>query len=326
MNKLIRSGFRIQPVVVLIALHLVLMLGGCHRDAPKAASATSHNDCQMLLQRLTDANEAERFGVIGAARSRIGEMGAKEVAAALTALRPKNVSTLIYVCIKTRNPVFYRLSPSARQSLENSPGSFPNIAYYYARVNPGEGLNALFGLYERHPDKRLPVCLAIGEVCQKEAGNFLLAEAKTVKTQGGMVTDMLSGLKHSCRSMGENNLDWFLAQSLDREELIVLSELTLSLPFDKIKTYWKSGGVKRLFAIELIMGQPAKLFDALCWMIDQYMKAGDTDTVRQLMMSDGMRSATSPHVQKFRRSTLNKLHPISPRGGFRYDPGRKNKQ
>jgi hypothetical protein len=260
-----------------------------------------------LLERLTAVDEAERFRVIGAAKSQIGQVDPKDVEHALTSLQPKNLSTLIYVCIETRNPVLYHLSPPARQALENSPGSYPNIAYYYARVNPDDGLKALFGLYERHPDKRLPVCLAIGEICRKEAGNFLLAEAKAAKAEGGAVTHMLAGLKHSCRSIGETDLDWFLKQSLDREELIALSELDLEVPVDKAKAYWQSGGVKRFFATELIMGRPDRLFDALRWMIDQYMDAGDTDTVKQLMMSDSMRSATVPRVREFRRLTLKKL-------------------
>ena len=299
---------RIQPFDVLIIFCLMLIYCGCHNHAPKAVSKASVNDRQKLLKRLTAVSEADRFETIEAAKSQFRHTDPKEVEIILTSLRPKNVSTLIYICIETRNPVLYHLSPPARQALENSAGSYPNIAYYYARVNPDDGLNALFGLYERHPDKRLPVCLALGEVCKKEASDFLLAKAKAVKGKGGTVTYMLSGLKHSCRSMGETDLDWFLMQSLDREELIALSELGFDLPADKVKTYWKSGGIKRLFAIERILGQPDKLFDVLRWMIGRYMNTGDTETVKQLMMSDSMRSAAAPRVQEFRRLTLKKLH------------------
>jgi hypothetical protein len=292
---------------ILIVLYLVCMFWGCHNDAPKPASLTGDNNHHKLLEQLTAVNEAERFEVLQTAKSKIGHMESKDVEAALTSLRPKNVSTLIYTCIKTSNPVLYHLSPPARQALENSTGSFPNIAYYYARVNPDEGLKALFGLYERYPDKRLPVCLAIGEVCQKEAGDFLRSEAKAVKTDGGMVTHLLAGLKHSCNSIGEVDVEWFLTQSLDREELIALSELNVELSIDRVKTYWKSGGPKRFFAIESIMGDPDKHFEAFCWLIDQYMKAGDTDTVRQLLMSDGMRSMTVPRIKEFRESILEKI-------------------
>ena len=37
--------------------------------------------------------------------------------------------------------------------------------------------------------------------------------------------------------VNEANREWFLMQSLDREELIVLSELDVALPLDKVKTY-----------------------------------------------------------------------------------------
>jgi hypothetical protein len=311
-KSLLMENYWIQLLDVLIAVFLAPILWGCHNDVPKAALASGDKNHQQLLERLAAVDEAERFEAIDAAKSKIGQMDPKEIEVALTSLRPKNLSTLIYVCIATHNPVLYHLSPPARQALENSAGSYPNIAYYYARVNPGQGLKALFGLYERHPDKRLPVCLAIGEVCQKEAGDFLLAEAKAAKEEGRAVTHMLSGLKHSCRSIGEAELDWFLMQSLDREELISLSELNFEIPVDKVKAYWKSGGVKRFFAIELVMGQPDKPFDALCWMIDQYLDAGDTDTVKQLMMSDSMRSAAGPRIKEFRRLTLKKLKDQGP--------------
>lgn len=303
---------RIQQFDVLIAFYMVLMLWGCRNDAPRAAAETSDNNCQKLLEQLTAVNEAERFEVVGAAKSQIGHTDPKEIEGAVTSLRPKNLSTLIYICIETRSPVLYHVSPPARQTLENSTGSYPNIAYYYARVNPDDGLKALFGLYERYPDKRLPVCLAIGEVRKKEASDFLLAQAKAVKAEGGTVTYMLAGLKHSRRSIGERDLDWFLMRSLDREELIALSELDFEVSVDKVKTFWKSGGAKRFFAIELVMGQPDRLFNALCWMIDQYMNAGDTDTVKQLIMSDSMRSVTAPRVQEFRQLTLKKLQRMVP--------------
>jgi hypothetical protein len=299
---------RIKPFDILIAIYLVIIVWGCHNDAPKAASEPDNND-KKLLERLTSVDEAERFEVIDGAKSLIGHTSPKEVEDVLTSLRPKNLSTLIYACIETRNPVLYHLSPPARQALENATGSYPNIAYYYARVNPNDGLKALLSLYERYPDKRLAVCLAIGEVCQKEATDFLLTEAKAVKAKGGTVTYMLAGLKHPCRSIGEADLDWFLMQSLDREELIALSELDFELPVDKVKEYWKSGGAKRIFTIELIMGHPDELFDALRWMIDQLMNAGDTEMVKLLMMSDSMRSVAAPRVQKFRQKTLKKLQP-----------------
>jgi len=299
--------YRFHLFDLLIVLSLVTLIMGCHEETPNTAFASNNTNNQKLLEQLTDTNESERFSVLEAAKKKIGDIDSKHIEATLTSLRQKNVSTLIYVCIKTSNPILYRLSPPARQALENSTGSFPNIAYYYARVNPDEGLDALIRLYERYPDKRLPICLAIGEVCQKKANEFLLAEAKAIKAKGGMVTDMLAGLKHSCHFISDRDLEWFFMQSLDREELIILSELDFTLPLDKVKAYWKSGGAKRFFAIEYIMGAPDKHFEALNWMIDQYMDAGDADTVRQLLMSDGMRTVDAPRVRKLRDATLQKV-------------------
>ena len=42
-------------------------------------------------------------------------------------------------------------------------------------------------------------------------------------------------------------------------------------------------------------------------MIGQYMDAGETDTVRQILMSDGMRAVDALRVREFRDATLHKL-------------------
>ena len=186
---------------------LAMLLLGC-----SAAGAR-----QDLLRQLTHVDEAARFAVIDEARAKLSQIKKAEIESTLTALQPKNVSTLIYLFIQTGNKGFYNLSPPARQALERTAGAFPNLAYYYARVNPAEGLTELQRLYAAYPAHRLPISLAIGETCRAEAKNFLLSEARTIKAEGNEITTQLAGLKQPCLTVNEAAIDFFLSQELDRE-------------------------------------------------------------------------------------------------------------
>lgn len=282
----------------------MVTLLGCPSGPPKSEPAVKGIAHEALLKRLTAMDEAIRFEVIEPAMELTGQLSSEDVESILTDLRPKNVSTLIYVCIQTKNKLLYGLKPPARNTLENSTGSFPNLAYYYARVAPVQGLAELLRLYDQHPGERLPISLAMGEVCRPEAFEFLLSQARRIKNAGGEVTAQLAGLKRSCTAVKTEDIEWMLARELDREEIIALSELASGLPSKSLKTLWIAKGQKRFFTIQVILGAPDTHFDSLRWMIDQYLRAGDQDTVRQLMFSDSMRSATVQRVIDFREATL----------------------
>ena len=291
---------------MLLICAILVTFGGCLTDPPRTDSKPMDHLID-LLTRLTAPEESERFSVMDKALNKEILIRAKDLESVLTALGKKNVSTLIYVCIKTQNRVLYHLSAPAGMALENSAGAFPNIAYYYARVDPASGIEALLRLYRSQPKERLAVCLALGEVPQKKAREFLLTEAKTIKSAGGRVVEHLSGLKNAPGGVAASDVVWFLEQKLDREEIIVLSEWDVPWTDAQLKSLWRAGTVKRHFAVQCIMGDPDEYFDSLTWMIDQYLQTGDTDTLRQLMLSDGMRSETAVRVRKLRDSTLAKI-------------------
>jgi hypothetical protein len=107
--------------------------------------------------------------------------------------------------------------------------------------------------------------------------------------------------------MDPETVNWLLTLQLNREETIALSELDLNLPPERLKTLWLAGGRDRFLAVEVIIGAPQTHFETLRWMVDQYLKAGDKNTVRELMHSDGLRSVTGKGLVEFRESTLAKL-------------------
>jgi hypothetical protein len=290
-----------------LLLVFLTMLLACSREPPKSAADELNTPAAELLKQLTAVDEAERFAVLDRAKERIGHIDVEEVEDALTALRPKNVSTLIYVCIQVKSRLLFGLPSAAQKALEHSAGSFPNLAYYLARVDSDIGLPVLLDLYERHPAHRMAICLAIGETCHPKAVGFLLEQARRIKITGGEIVAHLAGLKHSCRGIDRATVDWLLTQELTREETIALSELALDLPPERLRTLWQAGGRRRFLAVEIILGAPLAHFETLRWMVDQYLMAGDKNTVRQLMHSDGLRSVSDERLIEFRESTLAKI-------------------
>lgn len=291
---------------ILLICAILMTFGGCPTAPHRTASGRNYHAID-LLTRLTAPEESVRFGVLEQALRSETLIRAEELETVLTTLREKNVSTLIYACIKTGNRALYHLSAPAGMALENTAGAFPNIAYYYARVDPVSGFEALLRLYHRYPKERLAVCLALGEVPQKKAGDFLMQEAKALKSAGGRIIEHLFGLKSTPDAITAPDVVWMLERSLDREEIIALAELDIPWTDAQLETFWQSGSVKRHFAVQCILSDPDEHFESLDWMINQYLQTGDTDTVRQFMLSDRMRSEKTARVRKLRDATLKKI-------------------
>lgn len=294
----------LTPRTVIIFLLLVM---GCSSNA----SHTNENELSKknlaLLEQLTSDKEPERFKVLDPAFHRIGGITIQELESCLIALRPKNVSTLIYVYMKTKNDTLYSVNLPSKEALERSNGSFPNIVYYYARVNPTKGLKNLVRLYGQVPDKRMAICKAIGEIPNEDAYDFLLSNAKSEKLNGNNILSHLSGLKRTSQSIILVDLYWLLEQNLDREELIALSEWGPQLTDDQLKALWKEGAKKEKYVVQVVLGNPQKYFETLQWMIDKYLKARQIDIVRQMLLSDGMRRISDNRISIYRDTTLEKL-------------------
>ena len=265
---------------LVMACTLQILSWGCRPDTPKATSRQLHPTSKLLAQ-LMSMDESVRFDVQVSALKQIKHVDRQELEEALTALGRKNVSTLIYVCIKSGRRILYEVSPPARMVLEAAAGSFPNIAYYYARVAPESGLDELLRLYRRHPAERLSICLAIGEIQQPEAISFLWVEAQRLKSGGKSAIAQLHGLKGASEGIDTAELFIMLDQRLDREEVIALAELDVRLSDEELKTLWQSGAIKRNFAIQCILGNPEFHYESLSWVVDRYLEAGQTDAVLQ---------------------------------------------
>jgi hypothetical protein len=271
----------------------------------------SVDQAMALLTQLTSTKESERFKAQAAAIRHTAALSHRELETVLTSLRKKNVSALIYVCIKTRNAVLYKLSSPAVMVLESGAGAFPNIAYYYARVRPSSGLEKLFRLYHRHPANRLPICLALGELDRPEARRFLLTEARKSKRAGEGVLAQLNGLKGAAGVVESKDVFWMLDRKLDREEIIALAEVGVQLSDAQLKTLWQSGASKRNYALQSILGDPEAYFHVLCWIIKQYLDSDDSDKARQLLLSDSLRSSSSRRVQQYRKTVLQKIDTLN---------------
>jgi hypothetical protein len=290
------------------------MLWGCRIDAPRAGTTcVSHG--AVLLARLTSVKESKRFRAMNSAMEKVNTITVQQLEAALTGLKKKNVSTLIYVYLKTNNATLYNLNPPAKMALENCAGAFPNIACYYARVKPSSGQKELLRLYRSHFKERMAICLALGEMPDQKAHEFLLAEARAIKAEGGGIVAHLCGLKRAPEFVAAADIQWFLEQKLDREEIIALSAIKVPLTDNQLQALWRSSAVKRNFTIERVLGDPEEYFDTLCWIVKQYLDTNDVDTVRRFMLSDNLRSTSSPRVRKFRNSVLKKIqNPEAKRG------------
>lgn len=267
----------------------------------------SKENVETLLDQLTSPREAERFRAMKKLKTQLERIRVKNVEHALTSLRKKNVSTLIFLLMEAGSDVLYGIGLPARRAAENSEGSFPNIAFYYARVTPRKGLPELYRLYGKHREQRLAICKAIGETGDSGALKFLMAEAKAEKMAGASAFPFIAGLQSSDRTMSRDAIEWFLEQDLDREEIILLSRLRTSLDQSELVSFYDKGEKKKIYATEHIFRKPDIYFEALCSVIDKELENRQYDKVRQMMMSDSIRRCRDQRVRQYRETVLRRI-------------------
>lgn len=292
-----------------IALVVLLATVGCLTKKQSISKQDNGPGSEFtpLLTQLTSTKESERFAILERAEECTGDIGVPDVEQALTSLRRKNVSTLVFVLMKADNDVLYRIGVPARMTVENSEGSFPNIAYYYARVSPQKGFHELVLLYKKRSDERLAICKAIGEVGTPEASEFLMAEARMQADAGNSMIPFLAGLQSSSKAIDVSRVAWFLEQELDREEIILLSHLKTRFMQKDLIAFYDKGGRKRTYAIQHIFSDPAVNLDALRSVVTRALENNQHDTVRQWMMSDSMRGVEDQRVKEYRESVLDEV-------------------
>lgn len=257
-----------------------------------------------ILDRLISPDELRRFGDLEKAKENINRIKADDIERLVTSLRQKNMSTLIFVLMETGSDILYHLSPPAQMSVENSAGSFPNIAYYYARINPEKGLGELYRLYDKNRDQRLHICKAIGEVGSLKAAEFLMAEAMMAKESGNSIVPMLAGLLIYNKPVGQDKILWLLEQSLDREEIILLSELNIGFSQNELAGLYNYGGKKADYAVQYIFRDPVANFEAIRFIVDKELENKNYDRVLEWMMSDIFERINDPQLKLYRESLL----------------------
>lgn len=299
-------------MIILICLSVIAACAASQpgkSDAPEDSPSSQPKDQEIsiLLNKLTSPSEAERFQALRKAEGEMAHIPPEAIERLLTCLRQKNVSTLIFALIQAENDAIYHLSPSAQAAAERSPGSFPNIAYYYARVSPEKGLPQLKRLYEKYPGQRLFICQSIGETGVSEAVEFLLKTGKTEKQLGNSLFPFLAGLRASEKVLEKNEILWFLDQDLDREELISLSYLSTRIGQKELVSLYQEGRQKRVYAIQYIFRDPGGNFEALCAIIDKAIENKNYDQVRRLMMSDSILKCEDQQVREYREAVLGRI-------------------
>jgi len=292
-----------------ICLFLSLSCAGSPVSPPASPvdrKVHGQGDAGALLMKLTSPKEAERYQAIESAQKRSGLFRADEIENALTAIREKNVSALIFVFMEARSDILYRLGVPARMALENSAGSFPNIALYYARIRPGEGVKALIRLYDTQDDQKMAICKAIGESGSPEGLSFLLTKTEKAGSAGSRIP-LLSGLKAFRRTIGKSHIVSFLGMELDREEIILLSQLKTDFSGDELIALYGGNNRQRAYALEYIFTTPEQNLKALEFIINEMMERKQFDRIRELMMSDRIRNSTDARVSNFRESILKQI-------------------
>lgn len=299
---------RIQFIFIVFLLFFFPAAASCQSVRPEPPQPMGGPTNDQILQKLTSPDEAVRFEVIDTAKPICASMEAAELEAALSDLREKNVGTLIYLLIKTQNNVVYNIDIPAKMNIENAIGSFPNIAYYYARVLPEKGLAALRRLYLRRPEHRLVLCKSIGETRLPEAMDFLMEKLRENIQSKQSIYHQLAGLSTYGKILGKDELAEFFKIDLDREELILLSDLKTDLSFaELIRLYDADIPIQQAYVIEYVFHDPLHYFDVFQYIIDKELQRGHGGFVLELMMSDGIRTHADPKIQSYRKSVMEKL-------------------
>ncbi|MCP4345730.1 MAG: hypothetical protein GY795_09415 [Desulfobacterales bacterium] len=313
LSDMIITGLFSKPVIIrktvcLICLLVMLFFKASQAQAREPANVNNGgDDIAVILTRLLSHKEAERFRVLEKAKERFSSIKTSGIENALVSLQKKNVSTLIFVLTEIRSEAVYNMDSTVQRVLENSEGSFPNIAYYYARVRPRKGLFHLGRLYETHSIQRLFICKAIGETGFSEALDFLMAEAEKQKISGKNIIPHLAGLQCMNKIMNKADISRFLEQELSREEIILLSGLKTDFSQADLISFCKHRKIKNEYAVQYVFRNPGHNFKAFRFIVEKQLNNKQYDKVLQLMMSDGIRRTGDQHVRQYRESVLAKI-------------------
>jgi len=296
--------------IICFAFSFVIVLICIYRVTDAAGIRVHSNS---LLIQLTSPDEAERFMALAKGEKQFGNLSIQEIESVLTTLREKNVSALIFILIETGNDAIYNMSFPARLSMERSEGSFPNIAYYYARVRPEKGLTELYRLYGGYREQRTVICKALGETKDLKAVDFLIQEAGKQTHSGSSMYAHLAGLLSSDYVFEGSKILSFLEDKLDREEIIMLSNLKANWNREDLISLYESGNNrKKSYVIQYVFRAPETNFDVFQYIIDNKINQKDYEGVLRLIMSDNIRRNNDRRIRQYCEAVLELVHPPHP--------------
>jgi len=282
---------------------IVLIFVGIASNAeePKPIASRVENHKKVLIE-LVSTDEAKRFKSLNTLRilNIKDNLSVKNIETILSSLEQKNVSTLIFFLIEIESEILYHLSQAAKMTIENSNGSFPNISYYYARVNSQKGLPELYRLYAEKNDQRIYICKSIGLVGNLEASKFLMSEAKKNKKMGKNIFPMLAGIRIINKVVDKDQIQSFFEQNLNREELILLSKLKSDFTQKDLISLYKIEGNGHTFAINYIFRNPVANYQAIQAIVEKELEKKNYNKVKEWMMSDNFNQIdNNPHLKSY---------------------------
>ena len=266
---------------------------------------------EILWYQLTSPLETERYAALEQAMAQVDLIDVKDLENCLTSLRKKNVSTLIFVLMKSKNVVLYEINSLAQKALEHSDGSFPNIAYYYGRVNCEKGLKELLRLYKTFENQKLFICKAIGEIGTDEAVNFLISEAEVQKEAGKNIVPFLAGLKESKTVIDKMLIEYCLSSQINREELIALSYLHTNLTREDILCLYDKGEKQQEYVIQYLFSKPIKNFKIIQSIIQKELDSKEYEKILQWLRSDSLCLVKNHEIQEYRKKIITLIRELT---------------
>ena len=290
-----------QNICLFICLILLNLCSACQ-------AAGQRKNADDILIRLISPDEKERFSAMEEAKNQPDRIVSGDIEKILKMPRKKNLSTLIFVLMEKRDNLIYEMSFPARKAVENSEGSFPNIAYYYARIRPRKGLRELYRLYQEHGDQRLTISKAMGETALPEAANFLMTEVFSHRNSGNSAFAPMAGLSASGVSVDKDKILRLLGENLDREEVILLSNLRTEFTQSDLMLLYEQGNKRKQgYVIQRIFREPARNFKMVRFVTEQAIEKGREDRAMEWMMSDTVRRCDDEQVRRYRKSVLERI-------------------
>jgi len=262
----------------------------------------------VLLNQLASKDETIRFGAIEWVKSHIDFIESDHLEATLTSLCKKNVSTLIFVLTQMQSDALYRLNIPAVKVIENSEGSFPNIAYYYARVHPGKGWPRLVRLYYEQREHRIPICKAIGESALSGSLSFLISRALEEKRMEKPIIAQLAGLQSYPGRTDRRHIQSLLELQLNPEEIIMLARVKTDFKPEHLMALMEAGAEKKSYATEYILGQLPESFKILQSIVNSEIRSQNWDYVIRLIQSDNLQKSKEKDIRRYRQAILEQAN------------------